>query len=161
MTTESTNSRKLVDWYRVDPTPRVAHVLAIAVPMIFIGCVCLALAWIGRQETAGLRWVFACVGALSNVGGPVYAIVGLRRVLTYDEYVAMRSDGLEVRLEAHSAFYDWESLDELVLDERGGIALPDAYVVLPARFSGIDARELVRRIEQQRKRALLGLHAPK
>lgn len=152
---------QLIEWYRIDPTPRVARVLAVAVPMIFVGCVCLALAWIGRSDTTELRWVFACVGALSNVGGPVYAIVGLRRVLTYDEYVAMRTDGLELKLESHSVFYPWDSLSELVLDERGGLVLPDTYVVLPARFSGIDARGLVRRMEQQRKRALLGLHTPK
>ncbi len=152
---------QLIEWYRIDPTPRVARVLAVAVPLIFVGCVCLALAWIGRGETAGLRWVFACVGAMSNVGGPVYAIVGLRRVLTYDEYVAMRTDGLELKLESHAAFYAWESLDELVLDDAGGLVLPDTYVVLPARFSGIDARGLVRRMEQQRKRALLGLHPAK
>lgn len=105
----------------------------------------------------------ATVGGLGLViAAGLRAIWGLRRLLSEDSYIALRTDGLVVvDPGGGTTQVAWDDLAECRLDEGGDalrLELRDGEVMrVHARFSGIEPAALARRVEHLRRRTAFGL----
>jgi hypothetical protein len=107
------------------------------------------------ELTTGL-FAFACL-----LGGGLTAILGLRRVLSEESYLALRHDGALFVHGEEERFVAWEDVedvrwdagtDALLFVSHDGEAVP-----LHARFADIANEEVARRARAVRRRAVFGL----
>lgn len=107
------------------------------------------------ELTTGL-FAFVCL-----VGGGLTAILGLRRVLSEESYLALRHDGALFVHGDEERFVAWEDVedvrwdagtDALLFVSHDGEAVP-----LHARFADIANEEVARRARAVRRRAVFGL----
>lgn len=101
------------------------------------------------------------LGILCVALGGLTAILGLRRVLAEDAYLALRTDGALLVNGDERTFASWDDIeavrwdaerDALVLERREGEPW-----VLALRFAGVANRELVRRAVEVRRKSLFGI----
>lgn len=148
-----------MEWYRVDPSMSVVRVLLIAAPVLLVGCLSVAFAWLATHRPVPLRAIVGAIGAAANVGGPLYAIFGLRRILMEDAYIAMRTDGVAIRDDAGERVIAWDAIESAsVKDNQLALMLRNHETTIVAqRFSGISPEQLARRVEHLRRREAMGL----
>lgn len=148
-----------MEWYRVDQSTAVVRVLAIAAPVLLLGCLCVAFAWLATHRAVWMRLVVGAIGAAANIGGPLYAIFGLRRILMQDAYIALRTDGVAIRDEHEERVVAWDTLESAhIVDGHLALQLRNADPLLvEQRFSGIAPEALAKRIEHTRTREAMGL----
>lgn len=157
---DENDSRPLVvEWYRVDQSPQVVRVLMVAAPILLIGCLGVAFAVLATHRTPIVRAIVGLVGACGNVGGPLYAIFGLRHILMQDSYIALRTDGIAIRDNIDETLHAWDDIidvrsvdNTIVIDKRD-----DTTHTITLRFAGITHAALAKRVEHVRKRAALGM----
>ncbi|MBK8170921.1 MAG: hypothetical protein IPK60_11340 [Sandaracinaceae bacterium] len=156
---ESESRPLIVEWYRVDQSKQVVRVLMIAAPVLLIGCLCVAFAWTATHRPAFMRGIAGVIGAVFNVGGPLYAILGLKQILMQDSYIALRTDGVTLREDHVETTLRWDDIDEVRCHgyaveflKRDGTTM-----AITQRFAGITASELAKRVEHVRKRAAFGM----
>jgi hypothetical protein len=107
------------------------------------------------ELTTGL-FAFACL-----LGGGLTAILGLRRVLSEESYLALRHDGALFVHGDEERFVAWDDVEDVRWDASSDALLFVAHdgetVPLQARFADIANEEIARRARGVRRRAVFGL----
>jgi hypothetical protein len=153
-------SPTILEWYRVDPWPRMRRVLIGGPALLTAGGLVVAVSFLTRQPNH-VRVEAAALGLVLTAGGAIFTMAGMHRILREDSYLAMRTDGLALRSPSFETRIAWSELEcvtwdasrnELVLERSGGEAF-----VFPRPFARISGPVLAQRIEQMRRRIEMGL----
>ncbi|MCA9669300.1 MAG: hypothetical protein KC503_27080 [Myxococcales bacterium] len=152
---------RLLAWFRSDDRRRILGIFAVAAAILTVGALALASAFFLRDHlTPGLALAFACVGAAATVAGPLFAVVSLHRVMAAELSLLVRDDGIVVVRDDREELLSWDEIESARDDERGRLLLlrRDAEpLTIERRFADIDARQLARRLNHLRSKALLGI----
>jgi hypothetical protein len=166
----------IVDWYRVDNWPRMRRVLAVGPALLSLGGLVMAVSF-STREPGTVRAVAALVGMAIVASGAGTTLAGMYRILRDDSYLAIRTDGLAMRLGAVETLLPWAELSRarwdavlahLVLErseqpvvERGDEAIVERResLIVARRFAGVGGPALAERIERARRRASMGMSA--
>ncbi len=104
----------------------------------------------------------ALVGFAFLVGGGLFAILGLRRVLEEERYLALRVDGLLFVDGASRRFVSWDDVAEIRYEAEGNAIVFEresaSEWMLDCHFAGASNSEIVKKALEVRRRALLGMY---
>jgi hypothetical protein len=175
---------RIVDWYRIDNWPRMRRVLVVGPALLSLGGLVMAVSF-SAHEPGPVRAVAALVGMAIVASGAGTTLAGMYRILRDDSYLAIRTDGLAMRLGAVETLLPWAELSRarwdaalahLVLErseppvverseqrnvERSAEVMVDRResLVVTRRFAGVGGPALAERIERARRRASMGMSA--
>ena len=116
----------------------------------------------GSGHALATSWLDLWPGALGLVlvaTGAIFAIVGLRRVLDEESYLALRSDGALFVRGGERRLVAWSDVED-VLTEHGHLVLlahDGTKAEIDAVFSGRPIEDVVRVAREVRRKALFGL----
>lgn len=101
------------------------------------------------------------LGLLCIAGGAGAAIVGLRRVLTEESYLALRTDGAYFRHARERSLLPWDEVEAVRWDPRSRAVLfvrhDGSEWARGERYAGIEGEALAKRAAEIRRKALFGL----
>ena len=177
---------KVLDWFRVDVSARVLRVLVLSITIMVAGAFgaasfvrtgsaarlmsqggfpsrAIAVSAEGRPLTpmSSTEATYGGLGLLVVLIGVGIGVFGLYRILSEDDYLALRQDGVLLVEGRVSRFVAWSDIDEVHHDPEA-----DALVVtvrdqgewrIAGRFNDADGAELAKRVASVRRRALFGL----
>jgi hypothetical protein len=150
----------ILDWYRVDPWPRMRRVLVAGPALLSLGGLVVAVSFATRQPQA-TRSLAVVVGLALVASGAGLTLAGMFWILRDDAYLVIRTDGVAVRLPPRETLLLWSDLARARWDEaRVALVLQRCdgeSVVVARRFAGIAGPELAAKVEQARRRASLGM----
>jgi len=161
------NLEKLVDWYRLRQSRALARAFLPGLLLLPLGSLIVALSMAQLDLPEVLRPLLTVLGVLVTASGPLWAIWQLYRAIRGDLYLAIRLDGLGLRLDAsrEESLYAWENLEEIRLDPGTGllrIELRDgATVSVAGPFEGVSLEELASRIRDARRLAVWNRLVPR
>ncbi len=151
----------LVDWYRVSQWPMFLRAF---LPAVFgflpIGGTLIAIASSGHIVSAALSPYVISLGVLMVALGPAWCAYTLIQSIRGDAYVAIRVDGLALRLDANlpEELIAWEDIEETRYDPKARCAelvLRDREPRrIDARFTEVSLQELTLRIRDARRLAV-------
>jgi hypothetical protein len=157
----------LVEWYRIEQKHALWRAFWPAFLLLPAGSTLAFLAMSLRfVPIAWAPWA-TLGGVLLTASGPLWAIIQLLRTIRRDLYVAIRSDGLCVRLDPSRAesVYEWDSVLDAQYDADNGVisvSLASAGPLsIAGRFSELGLPELSRRIRDARRLAVWNRLAPR
>jgi len=150
----------LVDWYRVEQRHALWLAFWPAFLLLPLGSTVVGASMSPRiLPLAYAPWA-TLGGVLLTASGPLWAIIQLLRTIRRDLYVAIRSDGLCIRLDPRRAeiVYEWDSVLDAQYDASRGVisvSLASAEpLCIAGRFSDLGLPELCRRIRDARRLAV-------
>ena len=176
----------MIDWYRVDTSPRIKRVMATAVGLVLcgslLGAACLARtqdpyaaarggatgpgSWTPEVAQAptlddhrGVMFSLGIAALALVVSGGGAAIWGLMRELSQERWLALRTDGLVIRDAGREKRAPWGQIAEVRMDGTTivvALASGNTWSIRD-HFAGTTRSELGRRIAHVRRRALHGL----
>ncbi|MDB4988694.1 MAG: hypothetical protein JWN04_3872 [Myxococcaceae bacterium] len=150
----------LVDWYRVEQTRSLWVAFLPAFVLLPLGSAIVALAQLQRFVPIALSPWITVLGVLVTASGPGWAITQLLRTIRRDLYVAIRSDGLCVRLDPLESerVYEWDSVLDAQYDASNEAICVSLRLAEPVsikgRFAQLGLPELSRRIRDARRLAV-------
>jgi hypothetical protein len=150
----------LVEWYRIEQTHALWRAFWPAFLLLPAGSTLVGASM--SLRFVPLEWApWATLGGvLITASGPLWAIIQLLRTIRRDLYVAIRSDGLCVRLDPSRAesLYAWDSVLDAQYDASSGVITVSLASAEPlsiaGRFSELGLPELSRRIRDARRLAV-------
>ena len=152
---------RTVEWYRPAMLGRMVMVWVVGVMMIGVGMVSSGVAFdqTGRFSS-GLQLVCLLGGVASTVSGALFGLLGILRVLAVDPiWLLLRLDGVVYFNDGEEVFISWQSLkavrwvDRILVLESEHV--PD--IQIRHRFMGISGPDLVSRIQEVQRQALMGV----
>jgi hypothetical protein len=150
----------ILDWYRTDPWPRMRRVLVAGPGLLSLGGLVVAVSFAAR-EPPGVRSAAAVLGLVLVASGAGLTLAGMFRILRDDTYLAIRTDGVVFRAASRETLLVWSELARARWDGPRALLLLEREegepVVVARRFAGIAGPELAGKIEQSRRRALMGM----
>ncbi len=161
---------QLVDWYRLRQSRALCRAFLPAAALLALGNVILAFSIARNSGVAeALRPLLAMGGLGVTALGPLWAAWQLFRALRGDQYVAIRVDGLAVRLDPQreEVLYPWEQVQRVSLDQAPGqqgvrIEIDSGEALLmQGPFAEVSLDELARRIRDARRLAVWNRLAPR
>jgi hypothetical protein len=151
---------RIVEWFRVDPWPRIRVVLLTGPVVLTLGGLVIAVSFLTRASR-DTRIEAAIAGFVLVASGALTTFIGMQRVLRDEVFLALRTDGLVVQTRQGETFVTWDDLEEARWDGGRGLLLltrADASVVtVGERFAGIDGKALADRIRMTKRRAAMNL----
>lgn len=100
-------------------------------------------------------------GAMLLLLSPFVLGFGLRRLLVVEDFLVLRTDGLLRQAGTNSELVRWDDVEEVRYDEATDsvrLALRDGGEhVIRDRFTGLDQKELAKRVAEVRRKALFRL----
>jgi hypothetical protein len=153
---------RLVEWYRVEQTRLLWRAFwPGALVLMPLGSVLVGLAMANKLVPYALQPALTLAGVLIIGCGPLWAIAYLLRSIQHDLYVAIRVDGLCVRLDParEEQVYGWDAIVDARYDDARrviSISLADDEepCIIAGSFSRLDLPELSRRIRDARRLAV-------
>jgi hypothetical protein len=151
---------RVIAWYRIDRWPAARRTLTLACAFIGSGACVIGLSFLTHQPER-VRVVATVLGLVLTLAGPVTAILGLRRPLNEDLYIAVLLEGLLLHLEGEPKTIPWDDLlrvtarpatPGLVLELRDG-----SRIALDGVFAGVTSAELAARLDDARRKAAFSL----
>lgn len=160
---------RLVDWYRVPQARALIRAFAPgALLFLPLGGLLVAFSTLPRFPFAPeLRPLWTVAGVLVTAAGPLWALRQLFRAIRADLYVAIRLDGLGVRLDParEEVVYDWEAMREVRYDPaRAALRIElegQEPVSIQGPFAELSTEELARRVRDARRLAVWNRLAPR
>ncbi len=149
---------KVLEWHRVDSG--VLGTLALGATILFLGPMLGVFAFVVFKGVAALRIGLAVVAGVCVVVGPFIAFLKLAHSLREDASLAARVDGLVFERNGKSAFFAWDVIERVEFAEPTTLRIVregDEPFVLNERFATIATSELVKRLEELRRKASFGL----
>jgi hypothetical protein len=146
------------EWHRVEGA--VLSALAMGAGVLLLGPICGAFAFVVFKHRFDLELAFAIAGGICVVAGPTIAIVRLSRSLREDASIAARTDGVIFERNGKALHMKWEEIERVELQPEGALVFrrkSDEPFVLHERFATIATDELVKRLEELRRKASFGL----
>ena len=151
----------MLEYYRVDSMRRMVRALVIGPSLLLAGSVILALALVVAKHSETGRWALVAVGSVCTVGGPIFLITALHRMLREEAYLALRTDGVLYHCGAMREVVAWDTLEKVRWDAEAGILRLERRTgdpwLIAERFAGIDGPALAKRMEDVRRKASFGL----
>lgn len=153
--------RGILEYFRRDESGRFRRLFLRGALLVLAGIACVIFAELHRG-TRTFLWLLPA-GVLTVASGPLSAILGLRRLLAEESYVAVRRDGIVLaRAASQVAVIEWEHVARIGFDARAGFAVIERADGQPAvpidmRLGELDGKELAKRLEAYRRRASFGL----
>jgi hypothetical protein len=135
------------------------QILALSAFVMLVGCFAVA----GSVRTAytpdHVRLALTAIGFTCIVGAGLRAILGLRRILEDDAYIALRTDTLVFHDAGRDTTFAWDAIEDVAAAPDGvTLVLRDApATTLRRSFAGVTSTELAKRIAHVRRRVLFGL----
>jgi hypothetical protein len=150
----------LVEWYRIEQRHALWRAFWPAFLLLPVGSTIVGASMSLRLTPLAWAPWLTLGGVLLTASGPLWAIIQLLRTIQRDLYVAIRSDGLCVRLDpSHGErVYAWDSVLDAQYDasrEVIAVSLASAEpLCITGRFSELGLPELSRRIRDARRLAV-------
>lgn len=159
---------KIVDWYRLRQSRALLRAFLPGALLLPLGNLLIA-ASMARSSglSASLRPGLAVLGLCVSALGPLWAMWQLFLALRGDLYVAIRVDGLGVRLDPKQAeaVYAWERVQEISFEPDGKLLRIDIdsheTLLIRGPFAEIGLDELARRIRDARRLAVWNRLVPR
>lgn len=151
---------ELVDWFRVEQTNALLRAFVPAFVLMPVGSFVVGLSLMDSVVPHAWQGYVTLAGVLVTACGPLWAIAQLLRSIRADLYVAIRVDGLCVRLDPRQEerVYDWNRVLDAEYDAAVGVisvSLADAEPLsIAGKFSQLGLPELCRRIRDARRLAV-------
>jgi hypothetical protein len=151
---------RIVEWYRVDPWPRMRPFVFIGPGLLTLGGLVVGVSFVTHQP-ADVRFAATVIGFVLVGGAALVTMVGMSHILRDDAYLAVRTDGVALRLQALDVLVPWGELGavrwdpgraELVLERDGA-----EEVRTGCRFARISGKELAERIGRAKLRIAMKL----
>ncbi len=174
----------IVEWYRLDASRRIFVTLTLGASIMLVGSIVSAAGLFGSrgslphpismghrramigEEPIGdsnptLELATGLIALACLLGGGATAIVGLKRALSEESYLALRHDGALFVKDETERFVAWDDLEDVRWDAptnallfigHDGVAVP-----LVARFADVTNEDLAQRVRSVRRRAVHGL----
>jgi hypothetical protein len=152
----------VIEWFRPPVWGRLLLAWFVATGLLGIGVTSIALAWDGTGRVPEwVQWVAGVVGTICTVLGATGGIFGIMRMLAReDAYLLVRTDGLVIAdPDGGQTFVPWRGMPAIALED-GHLHLgraDDDPLRVRARFMGVTAEELHKRLERHRRDAHLGV----
>jgi hypothetical protein len=124
------------------------------------GGLVIAVSFLASQSQQ-VRFDAAVAGFVLVASGAIFTMIGMQRILRDDTYLALRTDGVVIRIEGRETLVPWDELSEarwdsarveLVLERSDGTALSIAQ-----RFARATGPELCARIAQTKRRVAMNM----
>lgn len=148
---------KIVEWYRVDETPRIVGAALKGGLLITVGCFSIGAALSSMVSDDGtVRALAGAFGAVCIISGPILAITAFQKILSQEVYLALRNDGLYVQLVGRKELIAWDDVEEARTDEAGAIVIRrkgSEPLVITQQFASISPRDVCERIHAIRRKA--------
>jgi len=150
----------MVDWYRVEQSRQLLRAFLPAFALMPIGSCVVGMSLVSGFLPIAYQGYVTLLGVMITACGPLWAIVQLSRSIRADLYVAIRVDGLCVRLDPRQEerVYDWNRVLDAEYDAANGVisvSLTDAEPLsIAGKFSELGLPELSRRIRDARRLAV-------
>lgn len=152
---------RTVEWYRPVMLGRMVAVWLVGVMLIGFGVVSSAIAFdpTGRFPP-DLQAVALAAGVLCTVGGALFGLLGILRVLSADPvWLLIRLDGVVFHTQDEETTIPWQQLQGARWEDR--VLLLDRDRAAPLeiryRFMGISGPDLAARITELQRQALMGV----
>ncbi|HEY6877659.1 MAG TPA: hypothetical protein VI299_06545 [Polyangiales bacterium] len=151
---------QMVDWFRIEQSHQLLRAFLPAFLLMPLGSALVGLSLLDSVVPLAWQGYATLGGVLVTACGPLWAIAQLLRSIRADLYVAIRVDGLCVRLDPRQAerVYDWNRVLDAEYDEAVGaisVSLTDAEPLsIAGKFSQLGLPELCRRIRDARRLAV-------
>lgn len=151
---------RAIEFYRVDTSRRILAIVLLCPLPVIAGLLLIARPMRGSFDP-GAAWVVGLSALALVVTGPLSMIVALKRAFLAEEYLLVRTDGLVDHMGATATLHPWDevqcvvydgSADAVVLQRRDG-----GSARLTRRYAGIAPRELARRLDEVRRKAMFNL----
>lgn len=158
---------RLVEWHRVEQGRALVRAFIPAFVLLPLGGFLVGGALMPRLVPIALAPWVTLLGLLVTALGPCWAVAQLLRSIRSDLYVAIRVDGLCIRLDPSRGerVYPWDSIEDAQYDEALRalrVSLKEAEpVTIAASFSRLDLPELARRIRDARRLAVWNRLTPR
>jgi hypothetical protein len=151
---------RMVEWFRVDPWPRIRAVLLTGPPILTLGALVVALSFLTRASPSA-RVAAVVAGMALVAGGALYTMLAMQRVLYAETFVVLRTDGIGVQNASGETFVPWDEVEDARWDStRGALVIVrtgGAEVTVSKRFAGIHGSDLARRILGTKRKAAMHL----
>lgn len=158
----------IVAYFRVDPGPRITRSLVGSAAVMTCGSLTMAGSFarlahaghdLGDPSLLKLGFALGAAGLALVIAGGLIAIVGLRRVLAEDRYLALRTDGVYFQDGARGSLLPWEDVEAIGVDDRALVfeRHDGGRWIRPERLAGIEPEALAVRAREVRRKALFGL----
>ena len=174
----------IVEWYRLDASRRIFTTLTLGASIMLLGSIVSAAGLFSSrgalphpllmghrramivEEPVGerspvLEITTGLVALACLLGGGATAIVGLKRALAEESYLALRHDGALFVHGETERFVAWDDLEDVRWDAASNALLFIGHdgvpVPLVARFADVTNEDLAQRVRAVRRRAVHGL----
>lgn len=154
-----------VEWHRPDPRRRL-YKAWIAGSLILVGGAAVLAQVIGAADSFGpvTRLLLVVLSVALSAAGPLLVVITAIRALADDTCLVLRSDGIHYIGNDDSFFVRWRDVVAATYDEQADAMRieteSDVRSVVHPQFLGMKSQELVKRVDDIRRRALLGLIRP-
>lgn len=151
----------ILEYFRRDETDGFKRLFLRGALLVMAGIACVIFAELHRASRTFI-WLLP-TGVLTVASGPLTALLGLRRLLAEECYVAVRRDGVVLaRPAAPPLLVAWDAVAKVRFDARSGLAVIERTGGAPplpidVRLGEVDGKELAKRLEAYRRRAHFGL----
>lgn len=151
---------RMVDWFRIEQSRALWKAFLPAFLFMPLGSILVGMSLLDRVIPLAWQGYVTLAGVGVTALGPVWAMVQLSRSIRADLYVAIRVDGLCVRLDPaqEERVYDWNRVLDAEYDAAIGVisvSLRDAEpLAIAGKFSQLGLPELCRRIRDARRLAV-------
>jgi hypothetical protein len=124
------------------------------------GGLVIAVSFLASQSQR-VRFDAAIAGFVLVAGGAIFTMIGMQRILRDETYVALRTDGIALRVAGQETLVGWDELAEARWDAaRGEIVLErtdGSLLAVAHRFARATGPELCARIAQTKRRAAMNM----
>ncbi len=145
----------LLEWHRVDRTPR--RTLAMSVVLVMVGSAGIGAAFVRRLGETASHFI-TLASAVTMFVGVLLGVTTALAAFAEDVYLGIRKDALVLHWsKAREVTVAWENLAEVAADDDQTISLAlkdGAPLVWSVRSGG---RELAKRLVDAKQKASLGL----
>jgi hypothetical protein len=151
---------QLVDWVRVDARRLFARAFVPALLLVPAGGMLVGAGMSGRLMGPRESVLLLVLGLGAIASGALWALVSLIRAMGHDTYVAIRQDGLGVRLapSAEEVVHPWEGIEDARADAAARavrlVLASGESLLLRGPFAGVSDDALAQRIRDARRLAL-------
>lgn len=154
-------NERTVEWYRPALLGRMALVWMVGVMLIGFGMLASGIAFdpTGRFPEE-LQFACLILGVLGTVGGALFGLLGILRLLATDPvWLLLRLDGVVFHDHSQEVKVQWSALKAVRWEDRSlKLVREDGpEVVIEYTFMGISGPDLAKRIVEIQRQALMGV----
>lgn len=153
---------KIVQWYRASLMRKLMKTWIIGSSLVGLGSILAGLSfWTTDIFAEVTRAIIIIVGIFCTVGGPLYTVLQMPKLLNEERYLALFHNGLLFRRNEDIQFIEWDELMEVQWDELSDslqlVHRQSPPTPVDMTFVGIENKELAKQINRIRIKAQMGL----